>query len=65
MRARIRRFTLVGALAAWGGSLLKFTMPTLLPQATKKIKLGMPSDYPPGTVRGKVSHLYHFQSQNN
>lgn len=40
----------IGALTAWGGSLLRFTMPTLLPQPTKKIKLGMPADYPPGTI---------------
>lgn len=48
--ARYAPLTMIGALAAWGGSLLRFTMPTLLPQATKKIKLGMPQDYPAGTV---------------
>ena len=41
----------VGALGIWGGSLLRFTLPTLLPQATQRIKLGMPDDYPPGTVK--------------
>jgi cytochrome b6-f complex iron-sulfur subunit len=40
-----------GALGLWGGSLLRFTMPTLLPQATKIVKLGMPEDYPPGTTK--------------
>ena len=40
-----------GALGIWGGSLLRFTMPTLLPQATKLVKLGMPEDFPPGTTR--------------
>jgi len=40
-----------GALGLWGGSLLRFTMPTLLPQATKLVKLGMPEDYPPGTTK--------------
>lgn len=48
--AKFAPFAFIGAIAAWGGSLLKFTMPTLLPQVTKKIKLGMPADYPPGTV---------------
>ncbi len=43
--------TFWGSLAVWGGSLLKFTMPTLLPQETKKIKLGMPTDYPNGTIK--------------
>ncbi len=48
--SRLAPAALIGAVAAWGGSLLKFTMPTLLPQETKKIKLGMPTDYPSGTV---------------
>ncbi len=43
--------TFWGSLAVWGGSLLKFTMPTLLPQESKKIKLGMPSDFPNGTTK--------------
>ncbi len=48
--SRFAPYAFFGAIAAWTGSLAKFTMPTLLPQATKKIKLGPASDYPPGTV---------------
>lgn len=42
---------LIGSLVAWGGALARFTMPTLLPQETKKIKIGMPQDFPSGTVK--------------
>ncbi len=48
--SRFAPATFLGALVAWAGSPVKFTMPTLLPQATKKIRLGTASDYPPGTV---------------
>jgi cytochrome b6-f complex iron-sulfur subunit len=43
--------TFWGSLVVWGGALAKFTMPTLLPQESKKIKLGMPSDFPAGTTK--------------
>ena len=35
----------------WTGSLARFTMPTLLPQATKKLKIGLPADFPSGTTK--------------
>lgn len=41
----------LGAIGVWAGSLLRFTMPSLLPQETRRIKLGMASDYPAGTVK--------------
>ena len=40
-----------GAVGIWSGSLLRFTLPSLLPQATKQIRLGMAEDYPSGTVK--------------
>lgn len=43
--------TFWGSLIVWGGALAKFTMPTLLPQESKKIKLGMPDDYPAGSIK--------------
>ena len=43
--------TFIGAIGVWAASLARFTLPTLLPQETKKIKLGPVTDYPAGTVK--------------
>lgn len=43
--------TFFGAIGIWAVSLARFTLPTLLPQETKKIKLGPASDFPSGTIK--------------
>jgi cytochrome b6-f complex iron-sulfur subunit len=43
--------TFWGALVVWTGALARFTMPSLLTQETKQLKLGMPGDFPPGTTK--------------
>jgi cytochrome b6-f complex iron-sulfur subunit len=53
-RAFLNKFTPItfwGSLVVWGGSLARFTMPSLLPQETKKLKIGLAADFPPGTVK--------------
>ena len=43
--------TFIGAMGIWATSMARFTMPSLLPQETKKIKIGSQSDFPAGTVK--------------
>lgn len=53
-REFLRKFTPItfwGSMLVWGGALARFTMPSLLPQASKKIKIGSPADFPEGTVK--------------
>lgn len=49
--ARFAPMTFWGSLVVWTGSMARFTMPTLLPQETKKLKIGLPADFPPGTTK--------------
>jgi cytochrome b6-f complex iron-sulfur subunit len=48
---RFAPMTFWGSVVVWTGSLARFTLPTLLPQETKKLKIGLPADFPSGTVK--------------